>query len=75
MNAINIKSNGTDKHGLAVQALAKEASVPIEQVESLYRIERAELEMAARITTFVPLLTAKHVRRKLQEEKRAIDPH
>ncbi|HVY22584.1 MAG TPA: DUF3562 domain-containing protein [Steroidobacteraceae bacterium] len=75
MNEINIKSNGTDKHLLAMESLARETSVPIEEVESLYQIERAELEMVARITIFVPLLTAKHVRRKLQEEKRAIDPH
>lgn len=66
MHNIAIKTNNANGHVVAVEAIARETELPVEQVEALYRIERSELEQVARITTFVPVLTSRRVRMKLR---------
>ena len=45
-----------------VEALAREAHVPLDTVAQLYAREWAALAAQARITTFLPILTLRKVR-------------
>jgi len=49
-------------HQRAIEALAHEAQVPIEDVCQLYAREWAAIAAGARITQFLPLLTLRQVR-------------
>jgi uncharacterized protein DUF3562 len=49
-------------HERAIEALAREAHVPIEQVAQLYERELAVLTAGARITGFLSILTLRKVR-------------
>lgn len=55
-----------DKDHVFIEAIARDTSVPVEKVEALYHIERADLELVARIRTFIPVLTDRRVRLKLR---------
>jgi Protein of unknown function (DUF3562) len=51
-----------------VEALAREAHVPLATVAQLYAREWAALAAQARITTFLPILTTRKVRTILQQQ-------
>lgn len=61
------KTSDWGKHAAAIDALARESQMPIEHVEALYRIECAHLELAARITTYVPVIASRRVRVQLRD--------
>jgi hypothetical protein len=50
---------------LAVQFLAKESHVPIEEVRRLYGSEMAKLEVGARVRVFLPIFAIRKVRERL----------
>ena len=54
-------------HEGAIEALAREAHVPIEQVAQLYAHELAVLTAGARITGFLTILTIRKVREILRQ--------
>jgi hypothetical protein len=54
-----------------IELLARETRVPRELVAKLYSSERAKLERTARIKTYVPVLTRRHVKALLREHQRA----
>jgi hypothetical protein len=54
----------------ALESLALELGVPLEQVERVYRKEASTLEATARIKHFVPVLVASHVRNALRRQQR-----
>lgn len=66
--AVNTASKTTDwgKHAAAIDALARESQRPVAEVEALYRVECAHLEMVARITTYVPVIVSRRVRAQLR---------
>ena len=53
-----------------IESLARETCVPRALVERLYSSERAKLERTARIKTYVPVLTHRHVKALLKEQHR-----
>lgn len=63
---INTTKAPNDKDLVFIEAIARDTSVPVEKVEALYHVERADLELVARITTFIPVLTDRRVRLKLR---------
>ena len=63
---INATKNTNDKDLVFIEAIAKENALPVKEVETLYHIERADLELVARIKTFIPVLTNRRVRMKLR---------
>ena len=68
------ESDATGVANLAViRRLAEEFLVPVEDVLSLYEQRLTLLRDDARVTTFLSVLTTKHVRAVLQEEKRRLD--
>jgi hypothetical protein len=54
-----------------IESLARETRVPRDLVARLYSSERAKLERTARIKTYVPVLTRRHVKALLREQCRA----
>jgi len=54
-------------HERAVEALARQAHVPIDQVAQLYAHELAVLEVGAHITSFLTILTTRKVREILRQ--------
>lgn len=50
----------------AIELLAQESKVPVDEVARLYRNEWAALEDGARITSFVAILTTRNVREMLR---------
>lgn len=54
-----------------IELLARETRVPREIVARLYTRERAKLESTARIKTYVPVLTHRHVKALLLEQQHA----
>jgi hypothetical protein len=61
-------------HERAVEALAREAHVPIEQVAQLYARELAVLTAGARITGFLSILTTRTVRAILRQGRHLVHP-
>lgn len=55
------------KHQAIIEALAREVSVPIDEVAELYSIEHAKLDAVAKIKTFVPVIANRRVRSRLRE--------
>jgi len=49
----------------AIEFLAQESQVPINEVARLYEDERAELEVGARLTGFLPIFAIRKVREML----------
>jgi Protein of unknown function (DUF3562) len=62
------KMDTLSKHRHAIEALARENDVPLEQVEELYRIEIVKLERVARIKNYVPVLASRSVKAQLRAE-------
>ena len=54
----------------AVDALARELNLPVEQVERVYAAEASRIEAGARITTFVSVIVAGRVRSELRRQQR-----
>jgi Protein of unknown function (DUF3562) len=52
-----------------IELLARQTDVPVETVQRIYNFERAKLEQAARIKTYVPVLIHRRVRELLQSER------
>jgi hypothetical protein len=52
-----------------IEMLARETDVPVQLVEKIYAAERAKLEKTARIKTYVPILTHRHVKQLLRERQ------
>jgi hypothetical protein len=50
----------------AIEFLAQESQVPINEVAQLYKDERAALEVGARLTGFVPIFAIRKVRAMLR---------
>jgi len=59
-------------HKGAIEALAREAHVPIEQVAQLYARELAVLTAGARITGFLTILTTRTVREILRQGRHPV---
>src|SRR5438128_11249920 len=59
-------------HEGAIEALAREAHVPIEQVAQLYAHELAVLTAGARITGFLTILTTRAVREILRQGRHPV---
>ncbi|MDP9083378.1 MAG: DUF3562 domain-containing protein [Pseudomonadota bacterium] len=61
-----IRPNDVTSREADVELLARETAMPIETVNEIYDIEHAKLEQTARIKTYIPLLTRRHVKEVLQ---------
>jgi Protein of unknown function (DUF3562) len=55
-----------------IELLARETDTPVEIVHEIYTIERAKLDQAARIKTYVPVLIHRHVKALLQTRRSSI---
>ena len=51
-----------ESHWHAIQTLAEHSHSPLDLVEQIYRTELIQLEMDARITQYLPLVTSRRVR-------------
>ena len=58
--------NSKSQQQRAIEFLARESQVPIDEVARLYEEEWAELEDGARITGFLGIFTARNVREMLR---------
>jgi hypothetical protein len=63
----NLQQPNSTAHQRDIEALAREAHVPVEEVTQLYAYEWAALAARARITSFLPILTTRKVRAILQK--------
>jgi hypothetical protein len=52
-----------------IESLARDAEMPVELVRKIYARERAKLEQTARIKTYVPILTHRHIKALLRERQ------
>lgn len=64
-------SRTTDPQRSAIESLAKELGVPVEQVERVYRAQVRAVETGARIKNFVPVIVASRVRSELRRQRRS----
>jgi len=55
-----------------IELLARETDTPVEIVYEIYTSERAKLDQAARIKTYVPVLIHRHVKELLQTRRGSI---
>ena len=63
---IDTTKSANNNDSIFIEAIARDNALPVEKVEALYHVERADLELVARITTFIPVLTDRRVRMKLR---------
>ena len=61
-------------HERAIEALARQSHVPIDQVAQLYERELAMLAVGARITGFLTILTTRKVREILRQRRHPARP-
>jgi len=54
----------------AMESLARELNVPVDEVERVYRAEARAVEAGARIKNFVPVIIASRVRSELRRQQR-----
>jgi len=73
MAQINTKSSDSAKHAAAIESLAEESELPVEQVAEMYRVECAQLELVARIKTYVPVIASRRVRIQLRNASKDKD--
>src|SRR5919201_3613767 len=59
-------------HERAIEALARQAHVPIDEVAQLYEYELAGLTVGVRITGFLPILTMRKVREILHQRRHPV---
>ena len=57
-------------HERAIESLAQESQVPVNEVARLYEDARAELEAGARIKSFIGIFALRKVRKRLLERSR-----
>jgi len=71
MNRLSLSTPPRDSstHERAIEALAREAHVPIEHVTQLYEHELAVLTVGASITGFLAILTTRKVRDILRQHR------
>lgn len=75
MPATQLRGGTTARYEPAIEALAYQEHMPIEDVAQLYKRELALLTMGARITHFLPILTIRKVRDLLRQRRHtAHDP-
>ncbi len=58
----------------AIEFLAQESQVPIDEVARLYEDERAGLEVGARLSGFLPIFAIRRVREMLRVRSTAMRP-
>ena len=58
-------------HQRAIEFLAQESQVPVSEVAQLYEDARGELEVGARITSFLGIFALRNVRKMLRQRRRA----
>lgn len=58
----------TGPHRAAVDKLARDLDLPVEEVEKVYLSEMARIESGARIKTFLTVLTVGSVRSRLRRD-------
>ena len=57
--------SGTER--LTIEAISRDVDVPLIEVANLYKVERSNLECAAKIRSFVPVIASRQVRIKLKQ--------
>jgi hypothetical protein len=73
--ASSTHAHESSMHERSIEALAREAHVPIEQVAQLYERELAVLTVGARITNFLGILTIRKVRDILRQRSHPAHTH
>ncbi len=63
---MNLQPGEKSRQQHAIEFLARESEVPLDEVARLYEDERAELAVGARITGFLPILALRKVRALLR---------
>ena len=58
----------------AIEFLAKESQMPIDEVARLYEDKRAELAVGARLAGFVPIFAIRKVREMLRQRSTGTRP-
>jgi uncharacterized protein DUF3562 len=61
-------------HQRAIESLAEESQVPVNEVAQLYEHAHAKLEAGARIRSFLGIFALRNVRKTLRERSRAEPP-
>ena len=61
--------SGRSHPHLAIELLARESRVPVDEVARLYENARAELESGARIRGFLGIFALRKVRKTLRQRK------
>jgi Protein of unknown function (DUF3562) len=61
-------------HQRAIEFLAQESQVPVNEVAQLYEDARAELEIGARIRSFLGIFAIRNVRKMLRQRSSARRP-
>ena len=61
-------------HQRAIESLAEESQVPVNEVARLYEDARAELEAGARIRSFLGIFALRNVRKMLRQRGRGKAP-
>ena len=67
MSPTNVDLRKESHHQRAIEFLAEESQVPVNEVARLYEIARAELEVGARITSFLGIFAIRNVREILRQ--------
>jgi hypothetical protein len=65
MEADDADSDERAKHNGAMEALAGELKLPLDQVRSVYEQHSTRLRSSARVRTYLPVLVARHARAAL----------
>jgi len=66
---MHMESSEQSQQDPAVELLAKESKVSIDDVALLYENEVAELEIGARVTGFIPIIAIRNVRQSLRQRR------
>lgn len=61
-------------HQRAIESLAEESQVPVDEVAQLYEDTHAELEAGAHIRSFLGIFALRNVRKTLRQRSRAEPP-
>ena len=64
-------SSMLSQHQNAIDALAEYSNAPHDVIESMYWTELKRLEPHARVTQFLPIVTSRRVRARLQRQPQA----
>ena len=65
MSDVTTNPDETISQESEIELLARQADMPVEIVHKIYDLERAKLEKAARIKTYVPVLVHRRVKEQL----------